>query len=233
MIAWGHQMRQLRMKLRHSIIGIVLSAPVLFAPLLRAQDGLPGALARVGRTSYAWAELSSPIAAADFDNDQKPDGAILQATGFLNGSRAFRIELHLSAGNNDAISFSSSEPDLSISALDVNQDGAPDILIEKALTHERLEVYLNDGHGAFHRARTEDYPLPNQDAPDGRKRQLPVPSASCLPPSRGLEPGDLKRISTLRRDTSGPRRSWLEILLAPSKPRAPTSSRAPPSLLSL
>ena len=220
------------LKFRHSIVGTVLFSLVPCTSILRAQDGLPGALSRVERTSYAVSQLSSPIAAADIDNDQKPDGAILLETGFLNGTPAFRIDLHLT-NNNNTISFSSAESALAISALDVNRDGAPDIVIERAFTGQRQAVYLNDGHGAFHRARTEDYPSPSPAAPDWRAQQIQDPTAFCLPVSRGLELERLQRIATVRQDSSGRLRSWLEVLLARSKPRAPTSSRAPPSHFSL
>ena len=95
------------MNLRHSNVGIALLLAFLCTPVLKAQDGLRGALSRVAQTAHAVAELSTQIAAADFDNDQKPDGAILVETGLLNGERAFRIELHVTGSNNDAITFSS------------------------------------------------------------------------------------------------------------------------------
>jgi hypothetical protein len=218
---------------RHLIAATVLFSLVLGAPLTRAQDGLQGALSGGARTSYAVPEFFSAIAVADFDHDQKPDGALLLETGLLNGNRVFRIELHLTANTNNAISFSSNESGLLISTLDVNRDGAPDIVIEKAFTHQRIGLYLNDGSGAFHRVRTEDYPDPNPNTPNGRALEIPVPPALCLPVSRGLELDRLHRILILRRDSSGPLRSWLRALLAPSEPRAPASSRAPPSLLSI
>src|SRR5579862_1906180 len=221
------------MKLRHSNVGVVLFSLVLCVPMSRAQDGAPGAFSLIGTTPHAMPRLSSPLATADFDHDEKPDGAVLLETGSLNGHRSFRIEVHLTARKNDAISFSSAESDLSISALDVNQDGAQDIVIEKAFSRQRLEVYLNDGHGAFHRATAGNYPPPNPARPVWRARQIPVPSAVCVPVSRGFELGCKRRVSILRGDASGHLRSWLDLLVAPSEPRSPASSRAPPSPFSL
>jgi len=220
------------MKHRLSILGIVLFWSFLAAPLLRAQDGLAGALSAVGSASHSASEAGAPLVAADFDNDQKSDAAILREAGLLNGERAFRIELHLTADKNDAITFSSVESGLSISALDVDRDGVPDIVIEKAFTHERVEVYLNDGHGTFHRARIEDYPSSNPSAPYWRaqsNQNLPI---FCLPASRTLEIGSLQRISMLDRSSSRQLSFWPEALLLQSGPRAPSTPRAPPSLLS-
>src|SRR5262249_16438114 len=134
------------------------------------------------------------LAAADFDSDKKPDGALLLEAGLLNGERAFRIEIHLTAGSDSAITFSSQEARLAISALDLKRDGAPDIVIEKAFTHERLQVYLNDGHGSFIKARTEDYPASDPALPAWRTRLSHLPPVFGLPVSRTFEPGAIHRI---------------------------------------
>ena len=136
------------MKLRPSIFAIV-SLLLMLVPALRAQDGLMGALSREAAMTHAQSAFEQPLAAADFDNDHAPDGALLLQSGFADGERSFRIELHVTSGNNGVITFSTTERSLSISALDVNRDGSADIVVEKAFTHERLQVYLNDGHGVF------------------------------------------------------------------------------------
>ena len=220
------------MKLRYPICGILLFLVSLCAPALRAQDGLRGALAHGAKSSQALTGLLSQIAAADFDDDHAPDGAILLETGRLNGQRSFRIEVHVTEAANSAITFSSDESGLAISALDVNQDGAPDIVIEKAFTHQRLQVFLNDGHGAFREARAEDYPSPDSSAPNWRSTSSPYPDAFSFLLSRSSETGSVNRISMLARTDSPRFDFWPEALLAQSAARAPASSRAPPSLLS-
>src|SRR6516165_2236476 len=152
------------MKRRLSIAGLVLLLFFLCVPAMKAQDGLGGALSGSTKAAHAVPEFLTQIAAADFDNDQKPDGAILLESGLQNGKRFFRIELHLTADSNREITFSSAESELSISALDVNRDGIPDLIVEQAFTHKRLQVWLNDGHGRFRQARPEDFPAPS-DAP--------------------------------------------------------------------
>lgn len=221
------------MKLRYSIIGTLLSLLVLYLPAVRAQDGLQGALSRHAETSPGAPGSAQELAIADFDNDDKTDGAILSQAGVLNGQKLFRIELHLSAEKNSAITFSSAEPGLAISALDVNGDGAPDIVVEKAFTRQRVLVYLNDGHGAFREAKSDDYLLPDPFAPQWGARLTQYLPAVLLPSTRGFEVAGPRRISIIRPSGLRPLSFWLEALLAQSGPRAPSAPRAPPFFISL
>jgi hypothetical protein len=143
-----------------------LAALALVCPLVRAQDGLRGALPETGNArTLLHRTLGQKLAAADFDNDQRPDGAVLLDAGeFLTGGQLFRIRLHLSTAQDQDLIFESPETGLTISALDVNQDGAPDLVVEQALTGKRLGIWLNDGHGKFRPARVEDFPA-STDAP--------------------------------------------------------------------
>ncbi len=218
---------------RRSIIGTLLSLLVLCLPAVRAQDGLRGALSRHAEILSCAPGSGQDLAIADFDNDEKPDGAILSQAGVLNEQGLFRIELHLSADKNFAITFSTAEPGLAISALDVNGDGAPDIVVEKAFTRQRVLVYLNDGHGAFRQARSEDYPLPDPFAPQWGGRLTQYLPPVCLPSTRGFEVTRPQRISIIRANGLRPLSFWPEALLAQSGPRAPSAPRAPPFFLSL
>jgi len=221
------------MKARCSVYGIVLFLVFSCFPLLKAQDGLRGAMSRGSKPAQGVGEFSPQIAAADFDNDHDPDGAILLETGRLNGERSFRIEVHVTEAANSAMSFSSGESGLAISALDVNWDGAPDIVVEKSFTHQRVKVYLNDGHGGFRAARVEDYPSTNPLAPKCRPASSGYAPALCLLISRSSEAGSAKRVSILVRTAFTRVSFWPEALLAQSAARAPSSSRAPPPFLSL
>lgn len=148
-----------QMRLRSPIFPIFLISLFLVAPVLWAQDGLEGAVSKVGHgPGLLPNSFEHRFVAADFDNDQKPDGAVLLDAGNLNGQKLFRIELHVTAGENNELTFESNETALTLSALDVNQDGAPDIIVEQAFTHKRLQVWLNDGHGLFRKVRSEDFP---------------------------------------------------------------------------
>ena len=155
------------MKTRSLSVRYMLVALALAAPSLWAQDGLDGALSRLwARTNPLHEPFAQRLATADFDNDQKPDGAILLDAGQFRGQKTFRIELHVTASDNSELSFESNEPALAITSSDINHDGAPDIVVEQAYTHKRLHVWLNDGHGSFHKERIEDFPLARGESPD-------------------------------------------------------------------
>lgn len=218
------------MKLRNTLTGILMLLALLSVPALKAQDGLRGAISAGDQRANALPGRAPELAAADFDNDQKPDGALLREAGLLNGERAFRIEIHVTAGANNSITFASNESGLAISALDVNRDGAPDIVIERAFTHERLQIYLNDGHGVFHQVRAEDYPSSDPTAPAWHARLSQLQPVFALPVSRAPEAGAPRQSFTLSRDPSNTRKLWCEGLLIQAAARAPSSSRAPPSL---
>ena len=221
------------MKFRPAIFGIVVSILLLLAASLSAQDGLRGALSRQDAVSNGLHGFEQHLAAADFDNDQLPDGALLLPTGFSEGERSFRVELHITSGLDGSITFSTAERALAISAFDVNRDGAPDIVIEKAFTHQRIQVYLNDGHGAFHKARLEDFLAPDPSAPKWQPSTTQFSPSVCLPATRGSEPAGLQKNCALYLSDKRDRGFSLDAARVQSPCSAASPSRGPPSLLSL
>lgn len=219
------------MKLRSFIFGLFAVLLAGCATAVRAQDGLLGVLSERSVPSHALVSLDQRVAAADFDNDQKPDGAVLLPAVPANGETSFRIELHLTAGRNNDLTFSSAETALSISALDVNNDGAPDIVIEKTLTHERIQVYLNDGHGSFHKARLESFLVPDPSAPLCRSWANSILQCVCLPSTRGDEVASVHTVSILASHRTRAPNAWANDPAAQSDPRLISPSRAPPSSL--
>jgi hypothetical protein len=180
------------------------------------------------------ANLATPLAAADFDGDGKPDGAILIGGNWLQPrSRFGTIEVHFTGRPNADLTFESSEAALAISARDVNRDGATDIVVEQAFTHRRVQVWLNDGRGVFHKVRSEDYPAgPEINGPE--RLESPGHSADCpamdLPQrgsdtvmllARSLLPGAPATV-TLAESLAGS--SALRATLSSSSPRAPPLS---------
>lgn len=220
------------MRHQRSFFVILFSLLALCAPAGWAQDGLRGAWSR---NSHGASIISAfaEVAAADFDNDQKPDGAVLLRAGQVDGQRSFRIELHLTAGRNSSISFYAAETDLSVSALDVNRDGAPDIVIERALTHERVKVYLNNGNGEF-QPSSEQFAAWDDSAPGWRAtisvQDLPV---AFLPPARGFEVAESKSTIVADGQNAGEPASWSEALPVQCGPSSASATRAPPSFLFL
>lgn len=224
------------MKARCLISGFVLAALALAAPALRAQDGLGGAVSRLETTKgFLHQPFEQRLAAADFDNDQKPDGAVLIDTGRFDGQKIFRIELHVTAGNNSDLTFESNNFAPAVSALDINQDGAPDIVVEEAFTHKRLYVWLNDGHGAFQKARTEDFPSTGRDGP----YQVKAPSlaqdcpALYLPSKLGSELALARAAAPSFDSLAGCRQIRPVAPAFLTQADAPNPTRGPPSFLSL
>lgn len=152
---------------RSLIRTIVLLAMVSAVAALHAQDGLSAALSRLNSCDLSSAFLGPSIATADFNNDTYPDGAVL-----LRTENIFHIEVHFRFHQVSRITFASNLAALAISALDVNHDGTPDLVVEEPFSHRPLFIWLNDGYGSFHSAQVEDYPT----ADDNFGRGLAPPS---------------------------------------------------------
>lgn len=168
----------------------LFTALFLAVPWVRAQDGVQGALPRAYLTSNLARPFQQTLAVADFDGDEKPDGAVLIDGSLLPPASGVRkIELHFTGRSNTDLSFESNQTDLAISALDVNRDGAADIVVEQSFTHKRIQVWLNDGRGGFRKVRSEDYAFVDLAAHERAESpsQQPDNSAICLPSQRGFE----------------------------------------------
>ena len=171
---------------------VLATVLLVAAPVLRAQDGAEGALAvasHAGSLGQRWNTLSGPtLAIADFDGDNKPDGAVVLENGVLPAPGSLQIGLHFTGRNNANITIQSAEPDIAVAALDIDHDGDTDLVIEQSITRKRLQVWINDGHGNFEKGRIEDFPsavVPtrNQISPSER---LDSPAVS-LPTQRSFE----------------------------------------------
>ncbi len=143
---------------RSLIRTIVLLAMVSAVAALHAQDGLSAALSRLNACDLSSAFLGPSIAAADFNNDTHPDGAVL-----LRSENTFHIEVHFRFHQVSRITFASDLPALAISALDVNHDGTPDLVVEEPFSHRPVFIWLNDGYGSFQPAHVEDYPTVDEN----------------------------------------------------------------------
>jgi hypothetical protein len=198
----------------------------LLAPCLWAQDGLKGALSQ--------AKFSGPfeqrLAVADLDDDKKPDGAVLLDSGPSRPQSSFRLELHFTGHPNAEFTFESSERALTLAAWDVDHDGETDIVVEQALTHKPLYVWINKGNGDFHQGRVQDFPSLGLRS----REQLQPPSsqtdclAQCLPAQRGFEIAILTAPLLARPPSDRELQIVSTHLFVLSAARTPSLSRAPP-----
>jgi hypothetical protein len=222
------------MKLRPLIPRFLFVLLVLLGPSVRAQDGLAGAFSCWNHTTgFIRTPFATKLIAADFDKDNRPDGAVLLDAGQVDGQKTFRIELHLTTGRNSQLTFASNEPELAISALDVNQDGAPDIVVEQLFTHKRLHIWLNDGQGRFRKAQLNEFPGNNDEKSGQFEFHCPVEALPTLylPSKTGFEHAVPRDAS--RSPDSVPSAGHLHsvILAALSISDAPNPSRGPPSFI--
>jgi len=170
---------------------VVSTFLIVAAPFVRAQDGVQGALGEFNRTTSP-AQIpglsGSTLAVADFDGDNKPDGAILLQSDANLVKGNFAIKLHLTGHSNNEIRFQSLESALTVEAFDIDHDGDIDLIIEESISHKRLQIWINDGHGNFEKGRSEDFPSAADSNPDQiRSSERLDASALSLPTQRGFE----------------------------------------------
>lgn len=124
------------------------------ASALHAQEGLSDAFARLHASGLTSNSVFGPsLVMADFNNDNHADGALL-----LREHNTFRIELHFRHHRAQSLSFAATVSTLALRALDVNQDGNPDLVVEDPFSRRWLFVWLNDGRGGFHSVSVDTYP---------------------------------------------------------------------------
>lgn len=145
---------------------IGLLALSLSAPPLRAQDwGVGAPAAGADRCNLSSERFSERFIVADFNNDQEPDSITLMRLGQHGGKNVFGVRVCDSGQTASLLTFESNEPSIVVTAIDVNRDGSPDIVVEQRYTQRRFEVWLNDGRGGFHKADVADFANPDTRAP--------------------------------------------------------------------
>ena len=196
-------------------------------PRLWAQDGFKGAVSRANFST----PFAKSLAVADFDNDQKPDGAVLVNSGGISAEGNFRVELHLTSHENTELRFESNQTALELVALDIDNDGDTDVIVQQAFTHKRLHVWINDGNGAFHEQQARDFPVAALDTHEGLESPSDQPGGAVLglPLQRGFEFAGLRTLPLLSRPPTDSKFQWQSAQFTPASPAiAAHSSRAPP-----
>src|ERR1700739_1706947 len=146
---------------------IGLLALSLSAPSLRAQHwnvGAPTARADWD-CNFSSGRFGQRFIVADFNNEQKPDSITLMGLGQHGGQNVFSVRVCDSGRTVSLLTFESDETSIIVTAIDVNQDGSPDIIVEQPYTQKRIQIWLNDGHGGFQKANVADFANPDTRAP--------------------------------------------------------------------
>ncbi|HMG84949.1 MAG TPA: VCBS repeat-containing protein [Terracidiphilus sp.] len=151
--------------MKFGFLKIGLLALSLSAPSLGAQDqsvGVPSAGA--DHCNFSGERFGQRFIVADFNNDQKPDSITLVSLGQHGGQNVFAVRVCDSGRAVSLLTFESNEPSPIVTAIDVNQDGSPDIVVEQRYTQSRIQVWLDNGHGGFHKANVADFANPDTRA---------------------------------------------------------------------
>lgn len=112
--------------------------------------------------------LSSSFALADFDGDRQPDLATAEVEHATSHLTRYLIRLRLQAGGagaSQSIGVTGSFGLPHISALDVNGDHVPDLVLTASGQQRLIAVLLNDGRGRFSVANPSEFPLFLEDSP--------------------------------------------------------------------
>jgi hypothetical protein len=101
---------------------------------------------------------AASFAIADFDGDQRPDLANVQAGqgGYRDGS--YWIELQLSALGLHSVRVLAPTGGLRIEARDVNGDRAVDLVLSSPWLSKPVAILLNDGRGGFSQVEPAAFP---------------------------------------------------------------------------
>jgi len=126
---------------------LLLSTLVPHVAFAQTAAAGPSASPVVFRPGTAAAPYDSATAVADFDADGAPDVAIADRTS-RSGSH-YDIEVRLSEGSIQTVSFASTRGALHITALDVDNDHDADLVFTPVLSREVVSIWINDGAGHF------------------------------------------------------------------------------------
>ena len=126
---------------------LLLSTLVPHVAFAQTAAANPSASPVMFRPGTAAAPYDSATAVADFDADGAPDVAIADRTS--RSGTHYDIEVRLSEGSTQTVSFASTRGALHITALDVDNDHDADLVITPVLSREVVSIWINDGAGHF------------------------------------------------------------------------------------
>jgi hypothetical protein len=174
------------------------------------------------------------FAIADFDGDNRPDFASVDAERIDSFFANYWIHLQLSASGTQSIQIIAPSGGLLIAAQDVNNGNHfIDLVLTTAWSGQPVAILINDGQGRFSRVEPKAFPevftnsttnwASTPDQATGASRVPPQPAPKACLESRNL--------SDIRRHTDSILPSQLDFLFSSfpisNSGRAPPSSEAP------
>lgn len=146
---------------------------------------LVAGLAPRAATAQAVAPLQWASTVADFNADGRADVAVAhRATG--NDGSNYRIDVRLSNGHRQSVSFVSANRLLAVRVLDVDHDHDLDLVVMPLLGHDVVAVWLNDGTGHFRKGADDTIPQQSAAITTTSLRSGGAPLAVGVPTSRRI-----------------------------------------------
>jgi hypothetical protein len=103
-------------------------------------------------------QVTSQFAIADFDGDNRPDLATVQAGQSSALVTQYCIAFQLSSGPRQTLGITALAGGLQITSRDVNGDDFLDVIVTTAWTNRPVAVLLNDGQGNFSASSPSAFP---------------------------------------------------------------------------
>jgi hypothetical protein len=104
------------------------------------------------------AQVTTQFALADFDGDNRPDLATVQAGRGNSSDTYYWIAFQLSSGPRQTLGVRAPNGGLHIATRDVNGDDFLDVIVTTAWTNRPVAVFLNDGRGNFRVSSPSGFP---------------------------------------------------------------------------
>jgi len=104
------------------------------------------------------AQASSQFAIADFDGDNRPDLATVEAGQSSSPNTRYWIAFQLSSGSRQTLDITAPSGGLHLASRDVNGDSFLDVVVTTAWVNRPVAILLNDGHGKFTQSDPSAFP---------------------------------------------------------------------------
>jgi hypothetical protein len=118
--------------------------------------------AQAASSGQSWPPTSTQVisqfAIADFDGDNRPDFATVQAGISSSWDTHYWVAFQLSRGPRQTLGITAPYGGLHVTSRDVNGDDFLDVVITTAWTNQPVAVLLNDGRGNFRASSPSAFP---------------------------------------------------------------------------